>query len=107
MRRRVSFRSSTLKWVSLMAAAVSFGLMVQAVRSQSTNNPSATKDATADNAVQLVTQGRQIFRFDTFGDQAFWGDTLKLHLAIEGCNHGAVGAGVSPSTALPVGLKVD
>ena len=23
--------------------------------------------------------GRQIFRFDTFGDQTFWTDTLRMH----------------------------
>lgn len=55
----------------------------------------------------LNEQGRQIFRFDTFGDEAFWGDTLKLHLAIEGTAFGGVGPGVSPRTALAVGLKVD
>src|SRR5262249_52309192 len=76
--------------------------MVHGARSQSTNS-----DAVASNAVQLVSQGRQIFRFDTFGDQAFWGDTLKLHQAIEGSGLGGVGPGVSPKTALAVGLKVD
>ena len=81
---------------------VFLGLMAPGVQSQSTN-----KDITADNAVQLVTQGRQIFRFDTFGDQAFWGDTLKLHQAIEGSSLGGVGPGVSPKTALAVGLKID
>jgi len=59
------------------------------------------------NAVDKVTQGRQTFRFDTFGDQAFWGDTLKLHRAIEGAALGGVGPGVSPRTALAVGLKID
>jgi hypothetical protein len=54
-----------------------------------------------------VTEGRRIFRYDTFGDQAFWGDALKLHQAIAGTNLGGVGPGVSPSTALAVGLKVD
>jgi hypothetical protein len=44
---------------------------------------------------------------DTFGDEAFWGDTLKLHQAIEGSANGGVGAGVSPAVALAVGLKVD
>jgi hypothetical protein len=60
-----------------------------------------------DNAQQMVAQGRQIFRHDTFGDEAFWGDTLKLHQAIQGTKFGGVGAGVSPKTALAVGLKVD
>lgn len=68
---------------------------------------STPKDSTAQNAVQLVTQGRQIFRFDTFGDEQFWGDTLKLHQAVEGSKLGGVGPGVSPKTALAVGLKVD
>jgi len=54
-----------------------------------------------------VLQGRQTFRFDTFGDEDFWGGTLKLHQAIEGSAFGGVGAGVSPKTALAVGLKVD
>jgi hypothetical protein len=60
-----------------------------------------------DNATQKLLQGEQIFRFDTFGDEAFWGDTLKLHQAIEGAKLGGVGPGVSPKTALAVGLKVD
>jgi hypothetical protein len=59
------------------------------------------------NAVDKATRGRQVFRFDTFGDQAFWGDTLKLHQAIEGASLGGVGPGVSPATALAVGLKID
>ena len=65
------------------------------------------------NARQAVGEGRQIFRFDTFGDEAFWGDLLGLHKAIEGTAFGGVATpdlginGVSPKTALAVGLKVD
>jgi hypothetical protein len=59
------------------------------------------------NDQQLIQAGRQTFRFDTFGDEAFWGDTLQLHKAIEGSGLGGVGAGVSPAAALSVGLKVD
>jgi len=55
----------------------------------------------------LVRQGRRVFRFDTFGDEAFWGGQLGLHKAIEGAGNGGVGPGVSPKTALAVGLKVD
>ena len=65
------------------------------------------KDPIVQNGVQMIVQGRQIFRFDTFGDEAFWADALMLHLAIEGANFGGVGAGVSPATALVLGLKVD
>jgi hypothetical protein len=64
-------------------------------------------DRIRQHAAQLIEDGRRIFRFDTFGDEAFWGDTLKLHQAIEGQRFGGVGPGVSPATALSVGLKVD
>ncbi|HEX3771563.1 MAG TPA: hypothetical protein VHV30_11885 [Polyangiaceae bacterium] len=65
-------------------------------------------DAVKASASALIDQGRQIFRYDTFGDEAFWGDALKLHEAIQGSAHdGGVGSGVSPKTALSVGLKVD
>ncbi len=58
-------------------------------------------------AQRMIEEGRQTFRFDTFGDEAFWSDALQLHRAIEGAKAGGVGAGVSPKTALAVGLKVD
>jgi cytochrome c2 len=47
----------------------------------------------------LVAQGKTIFRFDTFGDETFWTDTLRLHEVIR--------TSVSPRAALAVGLKVD
>jgi hypothetical protein len=59
------------------------------------------------NALKTIEDGRDIFRFDTFGDEEFWGDALKLHQAIQGTSFGGVGPGVSPRTALGVGLKVD
>ena len=71
------------------------------------NAHSRSAQSIADSAAQTFEQGRHIFRFDTFGDEAFWGDSLELHQAIEGSKFGGVGAGVSPNTALGVGLKVD
>jgi cytochrome c553 len=50
------------------------------------------------HAASLLQAGRDIFRFETFGDEAFWGDQLQLHQAI---------ATASPKTALALGLKVD
>ena len=60
-----------------------------------------------DQSEATIDMGRQVFRFDTFGDEAWWGDTLHLHQAIAGAANGGVGPGVSPKTALAVGLKVD
>jgi mono/diheme cytochrome c family protein len=48
---------------------------------------------------ELVAQGKEIFRFDTYGDETFWTDTLRMHEVIQ--------AAVDPTTALAVGLKVD
>jgi len=64
-------------------------------------------DPIAMNAVRMFEEGRNTFRFDTFGDEAYWGDTLQLHKTIAGAANGGVGPGVSPATALAVGLKVD
>ncbi|MEM0519386.1 hypothetical protein [Aequorivita flava] len=48
---------------------------------------------------QLVQEGQDIFRYDTFGDETFWTDVLQMNEVVE--------AAVSPNTALAVGLKVD
>ena len=47
----------------------------------------------------LVAQGKEIFRFDTFGDEQYWTDTLRMHEVIE--------SAVTPAAALSAGLKVD
>ena len=74
----------------------------------SAKRPPPSRDASqAKSADRLFLRGRQIFRYDTFGDQAFWGGALQLHRAIAGERLGGVGAGVSPKTALSLGLKVD
>ena len=67
----------------------------------------ATDSTIVENAKTLLEKGRAIFRFETFGDEAWWTDTIQLHKAIAGERHGGIGAGVSPATALAVGLKVD
>ena len=64
-------------------------------------------DSTILAAAQAADSGRKTFRYDTFGDEAFWGGKLRLHEAIAGSANGGVGPGVSPETALAVGLKVD
>jgi hypothetical protein len=90
-------------WAVLLIAAVFVvrGLTPVGAQTATYLNP------VVENATRKVKQGEQTFRFDTFGDQAFWGDTLKLHEAIEGARLGGVGPGVSPKTALRVGLKID
>lgn len=90
--------------VAVVLAASAAGLQGQSADAASSVR---VTDKTEMNAISLTRQGRTTFRFDTFGDEAFWGDTLRLHEAIEGTASGGVGAGVSPTMALGVGLKVD
>jgi hypothetical protein len=71
-----------------------------------TSSPGFSREI-AQHDVRILRGGRHIFRFDTFGDETWWGDTLHLHQAIEGAKLGGVGPGVSPNVALAVGLKVD
>src|SRR5688500_1747329 len=63
--------------------------------------------AKASQSRALIAEGKHIFRFDTFGDEDFWVGQLQLHQAIQGEKFGCVVPGVSPATALEVGLKMD
>ncbi len=52
----------------------------------------------AQRALDLVDEGEHVFRFDTFGSEAFWGGQVRLHESV---------AQISPAEALALGLKVD
>jgi hypothetical protein len=96
--------------IALVAMAVAWLLTMVLAITRTTYGKQVKRAAGQDvfaTAIDKVTRGREVFRFDTFGDQAFWGGTLRLHEAIEGAGFGGVGPGVSPRTALAVGLKVD
>jgi hypothetical protein len=94
--------------LGLMAAGLCcIFLFAQQEGRESPDVRSGAEYGVAANAQRLLREGRDVFRFDTFGDEAFWGDTLKLHQAIEGAKAGGVGPGLSPGAALGVGLKVD
>jgi len=89
---------ATIGGASVFAAIIAFAA------------PPAKKGVDAENARYAQTMldaGKKIFRYETFGSEAFWGDALQLHKAIAGEKNGGVGPGVSPKTALAVGLKVD
>src|SRR5215469_14228906 len=90
---------------SLILLSVVTGLLTSSAQTQPLAD--LVQNSPELNALSKVAEGRKIFRYDTFGDEAFWGDALQLHQAIVGANLGGVGPGVSPSTALAVGLKVD
>jgi hypothetical protein len=78
-----------------------------AQRPPASTTPAQIDDAARQNADRLLSEGMHIFRFDTFGSEAFWGGDLMLHQAIQGQAFGGVGPGISPRQALELGLKVD
>lgn len=88
------YKRSTFVVLSLM--------VVVAVAQCRKNNDKVNIDNPA-----LINDGKDIFRHDTFGDEGFWSGLLHLDKAIAGTNNGGYGPGVSPKTALAVGLKVD
>jgi hypothetical protein len=99
---------------AVSAAALVAGLAAVVAQPKPAKRAAAPPPATSgfdqqitNHAQTLLEEGRRIFRFDTFGSEAFWGDQLELHKAIAGEKNGGVGPGVSPKTALAVGLKVD
>lgn len=99
-------RTATLLKIVILLALTAAGLVYFSVRSSAQKDQGFDRQISA-NSQRMFEEGKQIFRFDTFGDETFWTDKLKLHQAIQGSKLGGVGTGVSPKTALSVGLKVD
>jgi len=93
--------------LALLCAAVIVVFFDRRSDAKFADAPSEAEQAVDANAKRMLAEGKQTFRFDTFGDEAFWTDALQLHRAIAGEKLGGVGPGVSPRTALAVGLKVD
>lgn len=86
--------------IVLAGAAVLATIAVRATpANRDTDISSTTSSAQAQPAPAMIAEGQRIFRFDTFGDEQLWTDTLRLHEVIQ--------KQVDPTTALKVGLKVD
>src|SRR5262249_14152539 len=102
-------RARIVLFTALVAACASAALLFHNLQKVSaTDFKFEDRDHATDfHALGMVERGRNTFRYDTFGDQDFWGGTLQIHNAIKGQKLGGVGPGVDPATALAVGLKVD
>ncbi len=96
-----------LKFFPVAAALLLLGAVLFNVSAVSKSRSGGSGGTALSAEKRLFKQGRRIFRFDTFGDQRFWGGALRLHRAIEGRRLGGVGPGLSPKAALAAGLKVD
>jgi len=94
----------------LVVAAAVLGSALSNANAQSETATAPTAnfdDQVRAHADETLAEGRKTFRFDTFGDEAFWGGALQLQRAIEGERLSGDGGGLSPKAALDLGLKVD
>lgn len=100
-RRPQSHGIAMAVFVAVTAAAVLSGCGTTSKAPEGTQPAAAAapSPATEQSSPALVAEGQKIFRFDTFGDEQVWTDTLRLHEVVE--------KNVDPTTALKVGLKVD
>ena len=101
--KSMKWSSSRVTVVVIMSVAVTaVATMLVAFSSSPGDKPGACEPQSVDAAgqgcakalVALFEQGKEIFRFDTFGDEDYWGGMLQLHRAIEGAALGGVGAPV-------------
>jgi hypothetical protein len=103
------------RWAILLAFSAAGALAAMALTAVAstpqagarTDSIAASQNQANNAGAMLVSQGKRAFRFDTFGDQAFWGGALHLNQTIAGAKNGGIGPGLSPKTALALGLKVD
>jgi len=106
IRVRVLIATSALVFFVVSCSHLTKGLQTDPTVKAQQGRQSFDEEADA-NVKRMYEEGQRIFRQDTFGSEAFWGDKLQLHRAILGEKQGGVGAGISPKDALKVGLKVD
>ena len=108
--RRRSFLPGALAAVGFIAVLVIAACSSNgdnAAAAAAAKKAKAPSDGIQEHANKLIEEGRDTFRNDTFGSEGFFGGVLQLHNAIQGEANGGFGGGVSPETALAVGLKVD
>ena len=74
-------------------------VLVPAFAAAALSGCGGSSDTAAPLDPAQVAAGQQVFRHETFGDEALWTDTLRMNEVIE--------QAVSPKVALSVGVKVD
>src|SRR6185437_7860943 len=82
----------------LLGVSAAFLVAAISVASMKQGGKSKFLGSAEDNAKAMIEQGRNTFRFDTYGDEAFWTGQLHIQQSVKT---------LPPSTALMLGLKVD
>ena len=100
---------NTAKW------CIQFSFIISTIVIFTASSPAYASDKKATkqdlqfikDTLSTLKRGRDTFRHETLGNESFWTDSLRLNEAISGSDLGGVGPGLSPETALAIGLKVD
>jgi cytochrome c553 len=87
------------RWMHLLALVMVLTIAASVLADIRRGQPKASKKQHEEPDQQRIDEGREIFRFDTFGDEQNWTDRLRMHEVIEST--------IDPLTALKLGLKVD
>ncbi len=93
--------------LALFIISITLSQCTKSKAGEAANTLKEPEDQTVANAQKMLEEGKNIFRFETFGDEKYWTDALQLNKAIAGEKNGGVGPGLSPNAALAAGLKVD
>ncbi len=98
--RKTQMRVAALAFI-MFTAGTALSACGTAKPADETTPPAATAEPQAkqESSATEIAEGQRIFRFETFGDEQLWTDTLHLNQVVE--------KNVDPTTALKVGLKVD
>lgn len=97
---------SSLSRLALTGALIAVGLAAAGHAQLSRNTTATMSEGPADQGTPLSQQsgnavaGRDVFRFETFGNEGFWTDAVRLP-------QGLAAAKVTPLQALKLGLQVD
>lgn len=106
----LSLHASSGAWLRSFGVVAALTLTLAACDGSDSRNDSVNRsdeppvsnpadDTDEPNMDELIERGQHIFRYDTFGDEVFWTDVLKMNEVIE--------SAVSPVVAASVGIKVD
>ncbi|WP_373487624.1 hypothetical protein [Blastomonas sp.] len=83
-----------------LLSAVSFASMPRSVAQTESFAGPADQGTPLPQAFGDATLGRDVFRFETFGNEGFWTDAVRIPAGI-------ASAGVTPMQALQLGLQID
>src|SRR5262249_57790049 len=95
---RFSARTLLVSSALILAAIAGVDLLVTMMASAAPPDDRDFDGEITRHAQAMLSAGKTIFRYETFGSEAFWADVVQLHTAIAGYKHGGVWSGCDPIT---------